>query len=55
VAIGETSAIGFVIAAKSIARFKELDDKEFAEYYLIGSLMSMLLALTGGLAIQGIL
>ena len=53
VAIGETSAIGFVIAAKSIARFKELDDKEFAEYYLIGSLMSMLLALTGGLAIQG--
>lgn len=49
-AMGEFTAIGFVIAAKSIARFKELDDKEFAEYYLVGTMLSVLIALIGGLA-----
>ncbi len=53
-AIGEISAIGFVIAAKSIARFKELNDKEFAEYYLIGTMLSVLLALVGGLAAKSL-
>ena len=31
-------AIGFVLVAKSIARFKQLDDKEFAEKCLVGTL-----------------
>jgi hypothetical protein len=44
------AAIGFVIAAKSVARFKEMDDKQFAEYYLIGTMASSLIAiLVGGL------
>ena len=30
-----------VIALKSVARFKELDDKTFAEYFLVGSLFSI--------------
>lgn len=34
-----------VVALKSIARFKELDEAEFAEYFLIGSLFSLLWAL----------
>lgn len=33
-----------VIALKSVARFKELDDKTFAEYFLVGSLFSILWA-----------
>lgn len=54
-AMGEFSAIGFVIAAKSIARFKELDDREFAEYYLVGTMLSVFIALLGGLAARYIL
>ncbi|MGC9384608.1 MAG: DUF3307 domain-containing protein [Kosmotogaceae bacterium] len=42
-------SIAFVIAAKSLARFKNLSDKDFAEYYLIGTLASVLLAIFGGL------
>ncbi len=43
------SSIAFVIAAKSLARFKNLSDKDFAEYYLIGTLASVLIAMLGGL------
>jgi hypothetical protein len=39
----------------SIARYKELDNKDFAEYYLIGTMLSMLIALFGGLLIKAIL
>ena len=42
------AAIGFVIAAKSIARFEELKHKKFAEYYLIGTLTSTLIAIFTG-------
>jgi len=51
VIFNQYSAIGFILAAKSIARFKELDDRKFAEYYLIGTLMSSLFALAVGLLI----
>ena len=33
-----------VIALKTVARFKELDDQRFAEYFLVGSLFSILWA-----------
>lgn len=33
-----------VIALKTVGRFKELDDKTFAEYFLVGSLFSLLWA-----------
>ncbi|MEK6721465.1 MAG: DUF3307 domain-containing protein [Chloroflexota bacterium] len=42
-------AIGFVIAAKTIARFKQLDDRDFAEYYLLGTLASVSAAIATGL------
>jgi hypothetical protein len=35
-----------VIALKTVARFKELDDQNFAEYFLAGSLFSILWAVT---------
>jgi len=38
------SAIGFILAAKSFTRYKELENREYAEYVLIGTLLSTLLA-----------
>ena len=35
------TAIGLILAAKGFARFKELDEREFAEYVLIGTLLSV--------------
>lgn len=42
---GQLGAIGFVIAAKSLARFNQLNDKSFAEKYLTGTLLSVVAAL----------
>lgn len=51
VLVGEWGVIGFVIAAKSIARFKELEDKSYTDYYLTGTMTSILIAaLTGYIA-----
>ena len=47
---GQWGTIGLVMAAKSLARFKDLDERGFAEYYLIGTLTSMLVAVTSGMA-----
>lgn len=41
---GELAAVGFVIVAKGIARFQQLDDRDFAEYFLIGTLLSIVVA-----------
>ena len=46
---GAEAAIGFVVAAKTLARFKQLDDRPFAEYYLLGTLASVSVALATGL------
>ncbi len=51
---GQFSAIAFVLAAKSIARFKQLDDQAFAESYLIGTLASMTFAILSSLCFQSI-
>lgn len=40
--VGQYGAIGLVFAAKSITRFSKLDHKPFAEYYLLGTLFSLL-------------
>lgn len=37
-------AVGFVLTAKSIARYKQLEDKDFAEKYLVGTLASAAIA-----------
>ena len=37
---GNYTSIAFVLTAKGITRYKELDDKDFAEYVLIGTLLS---------------
>jgi hypothetical protein len=53
--LDQFGALGLVIAAKSIARFKALEDRDFAEYFLIGTLASVLLALLGGIAVRELL
>lgn len=46
--MGLYSSIVIVLTAKSIARFKTInDDPKFAEKYLVGTLLSLLLALIG--------
>ena len=47
---GSSAAVGFVVAAKTLARFKQLDDRDFAEYYLVGTLASVAVAVGSGLA-----
>ena len=55
VLLGQWSALGFVLTAKSVARFKELENKEFAETYLVGTLTSFLVAGSSGLLLARIL
>lgn len=44
--VNQYSAIGFVLTAKSIARYKKITDSAvFAEYYLIGTLLSNFLVI----------
>lgn len=42
---GEIAAIGFVFTAKSIVRYHDFTKPDFAEYYLIGTLYSVVIAL----------
>lgn len=53
--IGAYPSIAFIIAAKSIARFKQLDDRNWAEYFLLGTLSSIFLGLVLGLTVQWVL
>ncbi|HYK82081.1 MAG TPA: hypothetical protein VEU55_02970 [Gemmatimonadales bacterium] len=55
VLLGAYGAVGWIIAAKSLARFRALEDREFAEYFLIGTLASFLLALLVGVGIRVLL
>lgn len=41
---GQYEALGLVLAAKGLARFNNLDDRDFAEYFLIGTFLSVVLA-----------
>lgn len=49
------ASIGFVIAVKSLTRFKLLENKIFSEYYLIGTLTSVLYAFLGYGLLEAIL
>lgn len=54
----EAGAAALVVAAKAILRFPEISGDEphlSAEYVLIGSLASWLLAIAGGLAVKNLL
>lgn len=49
------SVIGLVLTAKSIARFKQLEERDFAEKYLVGTLLSLSISLISTIIIKNIL
>ena len=48
----EIGAIGFVLTAKSLARYKQLNDQDFAEKYLVGTLSSTAIAIITALLLK---
>ena len=53
VAAGSYAALAFLVAAKGVVRSDEFDkNRDFAEYFLIGSLSSVLVALCAGLTLR---
>ena len=51
-ALGLYGSIALVLTAKSLARFKQLEDKDFAEKYLVGTLISLIIAILALLIIK---
>ena len=49
------NALGFVLTAKSIARFKKMEDQDFAEKYLVGTLTSLTISLLITIFIKSLL
>ena len=54
VLMGQYAAIGFILAAKGVARFQDFKSRTFAEYVLIGTLLSTLLAMIVGFAVKAV-
>ncbi|SHJ28820.1 Protein of unknown function [Clostridium cavendishii DSM 21758] len=52
--INYPSMIGFVLTAKSLARLKKLSEDNFAEYFIIGTLISFISAIIGGVIIRSL-
>ncbi|MGM0745501.1 hypothetical protein [Rhodohalobacter sp.] len=50
--MGQYTAIGFVLAAKGIVRYPEFGNRNFAEYILIGTLLSVLMAMGVAFVVQ---
>ncbi len=51
VSVGGFAAVGFVIAAKAAARYPQFKKREFAEYFLVGTLCSIGLAVLTSLIV----
>ena len=52
---GAPIVIGFVILADTAARFRQLEDRAFVEYHLLGSLASLFVAIGSGMIAQAAL
>lgn len=52
VLLGQFGALGLIVAAKALARFRGLEDRDFAEYFLIGTLASLLHAVLVGVGLR---
>lgn len=50
--LSQFNAIAFIVAAKSLARHEDLNKRGFAEYYLLGTLLSIFTGITGGLLLK---
>ena len=49
------ATIGLILTAKSIARYPEFKSERFAEYFLIGTLLSISIAMVGGVFLSKLL
>ncbi|QAA33095.1 DUF3307 domain-containing protein [Clostridium manihotivorum] len=54
IVINYPAMIGFVLTAKSVARLKKLSNDSFAEYFIIGTFISFMSALTGGVIVRSL-
>lgn len=52
VLVGQWAATVLLVAVKSIARFEDLKQRPFAEYYLMGTLTSLIVAVAVGLLLE---
>jgi hypothetical protein len=55
VLLNQYAALGFLLAAKSVLRFKETEASKMSEYVLLGTLISFSIAIIIGLTINGLL
>lgn len=55
IAVQSPALVGLILTAKSIARLPEFKEVHFAEYFLIGTMLSILIALLGGLLLLHLL
>jgi hypothetical protein len=51
ISVQAPALVGLILTAKALARFPEFKEPRFAEYFLIGTLLSLALATGGGLII----
>ncbi len=49
------TGIAFIGAMKTLTRFKQFDEKGFAEYYLLGTFLSVLMGFAGGFLLSMVL
>jgi len=49
------ATVGLILTAKSIARYPEFKSERFAEYFLIGTLLSISIAILGGVLLAKLL
>ncbi len=52
--LNQWAAVGLLLTAKSIARHSKMNEARYAEYFLIGTLLSLIIAVVGGLLISRI-
>jgi hypothetical protein len=55
ISVQAPALVGLILTAKALARFPEFKEPRFAEYFLIGTLLSLALATVGGLIIAKML
>jgi hypothetical protein len=55
IAVQTPTLVGLILTGKSIARFPELKNASFVEYFLIGTLLSLFLSLLGGIILHQLL
>jgi hypothetical protein len=55
VAEGSYAALAFLMAAKGLIRSRDLENRDWAEYFLLGTLASTAVSLVGGLLIRCVL